>query len=57
MKRVLTALVLVPVSVYAALFAPWWLFFAVAAILAVLEFREYAAITGCFAPLGYAAGF
>jgi phosphatidate cytidylyltransferase len=56
MKRVLTALVLVPISVYAALFAPWWLFFAVAAILAVLEFREYAAITGCFAPAGYAAG-
>jgi phosphatidate cytidylyltransferase len=56
MKRVLTAIVLVPVSVYAALFAPWWLFFAIAALLAVLEFREYAAITGSFAPLGYAAG-
>jgi phosphatidate cytidylyltransferase len=56
MKRVLTALVLVPVSVYAALFAPWWLFFAVAALLALLEFREYAAITGAFAPVGYAAG-
>src|SRR5579872_4510797 len=56
MKRVLTALVLVPVSVYSALFAPPWLFFAVVAILAVLEFREYAAMTGSFAPLGYAAG-
>ena len=28
MKRVVTALFLVPVAVYSALFAPWWLFFA-----------------------------
>jgi len=56
MNRVLTAIVLVPVSIYSAVFAPWWLFFAVAAILAVLEFREYANMTGAFAPLGYAAG-
>ena len=56
MKRVVTALFLVPIAVYAALFAPWWLFFAVAALLAVLEFREYAVMTRAFAPLGYAAG-
>lgn len=56
MKRVVTAIFLVPIAVYAALFAPWWLFLAIAAILAVLEFREYAAMTGSFAPLGYAAG-
>jgi phosphatidate cytidylyltransferase len=56
MKRVVTALFLVPVAVYAALFAPWWILFAVVAIVAILCFREYAAITGSFAPLGYAAG-
>ena len=56
MKRVLTALFLLPIAIYAALFAPWWAFFGVVIILAVLGFREYAAITGAFAPLGYVAG-
>jgi phosphatidate cytidylyltransferase len=56
MKRVVTALFLVPVAVYAALFAPWWVLFAVVAIVAILCFREYASITGSFAPLGYVAG-
>jgi phosphatidate cytidylyltransferase len=56
MKRVLTALFLVPISVYAALFAPRWFFFAIIAIVALLCFREYAAITESFAPLGYVAG-
>ncbi len=56
MKRVVTALFLVPVAVYTALFAPWWLFAAVIAIVAVLCFREYSAITESFPPLGYAAG-
>ena len=56
MKRVVTALFLVPIAVYSALFAPWWVLFAVIAIVALLSFREYAAITGAFAPLGYAAG-
>ncbi len=56
MKRVVTALFLVPVAVYAALFAPWWVLFAVVAIVAILCFREYATITGSFAPLGYVAG-
>ncbi len=45
MKRVVTALFLVPIAVYSALFAPWWFFFAVVAIVALLCFREYAAIT------------
>lgn len=57
MKRVVTACFLVPVAVYAALFAPWWFFFAVVAIVAMLAMREYALITESFAPLGYAAGF
>jgi phosphatidylglycerophosphate synthase len=56
MKRVLTAFPLVIVSVYTALFAPWWFFLAIVALVAVLCFREYAEITGSFAPLGYVAG-
>ena len=56
MKRVVTALFLVPIAVYSALFAPWWVCFAVIAIVALLAFREYASITESFAPLGYVAG-
>jgi len=56
MKRVVTALFLVPVCVYSALFAPWWLFFGVVALVALLCMREYAGITESFAPLGYLAG-
>ena len=56
MKRVVTALFLVPAAVYSALFAPWWLCFAVIAIVALLCFHEYAVITESFAPLGYVAG-
>jgi len=56
MKRVLTAFFLVPAAVYSALFAPWWLFASVIALVGCLCFREYATITGSFAPLGFAAG-
>jgi len=56
MKRVVTALFLVPIAVYSALFAPWWILFAVIALVALLCFREYASITRSFAPLGYVAG-
>jgi phosphatidate cytidylyltransferase len=56
MKRILTALVLVPVTTYTVLFAPWPIFLAVVAIVACLCFHEYAAITGAFAPLGLVAG-
>ena len=56
MKRVVTALFLVPIAVYSALFAPWWILFALIAMVALLAFREYAAITESFAPLGYVAG-
>ena len=56
MKRIATAFLLVPVAVYAALFAPWWFFLAIVAIVASLCFREYAAITESFAPVGYVAG-
>ena len=56
MKRVLTALVLVPVAVYSVLFAPWAIFLAVIFLFAGCCFHEYATITKSFAPLGYAAG-
>lgn len=56
MKRVVTALFLVPIAVYAALFAPPWFLLIVVAIVALLAFREYAAMTESFAPLGYVAG-
>jgi len=56
MKRILTALVLVPVTVYTVLFAPWPVFVAIVAIVASLCFHEYAAITQSFAPVGFVAG-
>jgi phosphatidate cytidylyltransferase len=56
MKRVVTALFLVPIAVYSALFAPWWFFLAIIVLVSLLCFREYAEITGSFAPLGYIAG-
>jgi phosphatidate cytidylyltransferase len=56
MSRVVTALFLVPIAVYSALFAPWWLLFAVVAIVATLSMREYARMTQSFAPLGCGAG-
>jgi len=59
MKRVLTAVLLVPFVVYTVLWASPWVFLAVVAIAAVLSYREYdgiAAAYGCGAPgaLGYA---
>jgi len=56
MTRILTGLILVPVGIYTALFAPWWFFLLAVALVAVQAFREYAQITGAFAPLGVAAG-
>ncbi len=56
MSRILTALVLVPVAAYSVLFAHPVVFLAVVFFFAVCCFREYAAITRSFAPLGYVAG-
>ena len=61
MKRVLTALVLIPVFLYLILWAPYWAFLATIAAVSVLCFREYANLValhripkpGLF---GYAAG-
>jgi len=56
MKRVLTALVLVPVAVYSVLFSPPQFLVAAVAMFSVLCFREYARITDAWAAPGYAAG-
>lgn len=61
MKRILTALVLVPTVMYLVLGAPQWLFLAAVAIVASLCFYEYLGIAGAYylkppAWLGFAAG-
>jgi phosphatidate cytidylyltransferase len=61
MKRVVTALLLVPFFCYIMLWAPQWAFLATVAIVAALCFREYselAALHGIGKPglFGYAAG-
>ena len=61
MKRVLTALLLIPFFCYIVLWAPRWAFLATVAAVAVLCFREYAelaALHGIAKPglFGYAAG-
>lgn len=61
MKRVLTAAVLIPASVYLVLLAPRPLFLAAALFMAVmgfLEYRKLAAAHGApvWGPFGYAAG-
>jgi phosphatidate cytidylyltransferase len=61
MKRVLTALVLIPIVVWVALWANQWIFLGVVAAAALLSYREYdtiAAAYGFGAPgvLGYGAG-
>jgi len=56
MKRVLTALLLVPIGVYAALFASRSIFLAVVALFACLCFREYARMTESRPLVGFAAG-
>jgi len=61
MKRVLTALLMIPLVAYAVLWAGFWVFFGILALAAVLSYREYNAITagyGFGAPgvAGYGAG-
>jgi phosphatidate cytidylyltransferase len=61
MKRVLTALLLIPFFCYIVLWAPHWAFLVIVAAVAVLCFREYselAALHGIAKPglFGYAAG-
>jgi len=61
MKRVLTALVLVPLIVYVVLWSPPWAVLGVTALVALLCYHEYAGIAAGYqagkpGPLGYAAG-
>lgn len=61
MKRVLTALALIPVIAYVVLLGPGWLFLGVVAVVAALCYGEYAGIAAAhgfqtFGPIGYAAG-
>jgi len=61
MKRVLTAVLLIPFAVYTVLWANPWVFLAVVALVAVLSYREYDWIAAAYGfgapgPLGYGAG-
>jgi phosphatidate cytidylyltransferase len=62
MKRIFTALLLVPFALYAIFWAPGWLFLAIVALMAVGCFHEYLGIAaghGVTGPLwlGYVLGF
>jgi phosphatidate cytidylyltransferase len=61
MKRVLTALVLIPIVIYVVLWANFWVFAAVLAIAACITYWEYNGIAAAFGfgapgPIGYGAG-
>lgn len=61
MKRVLTALILIPIFLVVILWSPQWVFLCVAAAVGILCFREYAQIVslhhiGKPGLFGYAAG-
>jgi phosphatidate cytidylyltransferase len=61
MKRVLTALALVPIVLYVVVWSPPWAVLAVTAVVALLCYHEFAGIAatygaGSLGPLGYAAG-
>jgi phosphatidate cytidylyltransferase len=61
MKRVVTALLLIPFFLYMVLWAPQWAFLVTVAAVAVLCFREYAELAALHGvrkpgPFGYVAG-
>ncbi len=61
MKRVITALVLIPLFAYLTIWAPQWLFLIAVAAVALLCFHEYAGLVARHnveppGPFGYAAG-
>jgi phosphatidate cytidylyltransferase len=61
MKRILTALVLIPFIAYVVLWGPLWLFFLILTLVALICYHEFAAIVaahgyGKLGPVGYAAG-
>jgi phosphatidate cytidylyltransferase len=61
MKRILTAVVLLPLVLYVVIWGPLWSFFAVLGTVALICYYEYAGIAAAYGfgklgPLGYAAG-
>lgn len=61
MKRVVTALALIPIVVYVVFWAPYWGFLGVVALVACLCYREYDALSAKYGygepgPMGYGAG-
>ena len=61
MRRILTALALIPIVVYVVMWANYWVFLGVVALSACLCYREYNDIAAACGfgepgPLGYAAG-
>ena len=61
MKRLLTALILIPAVTYVVLGPSYWLFLSVLVIVALLCYHEYATIAAAYgfgrlSPLGYGAG-
>jgi len=61
MKRILTALVLLPLVLYVVFWGPLWSFFAVLTSVALICYHEYSGIAAAYGfgelgPLGYAAG-
>ena len=61
MRRVLTALALIPIVVWVVLWAKWWVFLAVLVTVAVLTYREYCSIAAAYGfgepgRWGYAVG-
>ena len=62
MKRILTALVLIPFALYGIFWAPHWVFVAIVALMATACYHEFAAIsaaTGASGPLwmGFVLGY
>src|SRR4030088_738548 len=61
MRRLITAVVLIPFILYVVFLGPAWLLFGVTALVAIICFSEYAGIAAGYGiqkpgPLGYAAG-
>jgi phosphatidate cytidylyltransferase len=61
MKRILTAVALIPIVVYVVLWANFWAFLAVLVAVALLCYREFDGVAGAYGfsapgPLGYGAG-
>jgi phosphatidate cytidylyltransferase len=61
MKRLATALVLIPFILYVVLLGPFWLLFGVTALVALICYSEYAGMAAGYGiakpgPVGYAAG-